>query len=103
MILRLFTGRSAGRAFIVATLTTAAALGPAACRSAQPKGPADPSLAAPVAAPALATRVDHYIGTPLSGPTTRPAPAVSPATAYAVRVTMVALGDVPTAGAPLGG
>jgi len=56
----------------------------------------------PLAMPSAATRVDHFVGSPLSGPTRDTVPAPPPSEALAVRVRMIALEKVPDAGTPLG-
>src|SRR4051812_47729946 len=66
----------------------------------QQKKPAEAALTAP----RLATTVDHFLGTPLSGPTTQPAPvaAIPSGDALSIQVSFVALQQMPTGGDPLG-
>jgi hypothetical protein len=67
------------------------------CNAFQPKPPP-----APFAAPQATIDTAAFVGTPLGGPTTRPAVAPArPTDALAVRITLVSLEKVSTAGDPL--
>lgn len=56
----------------------------------------------PFVAPPLAIELTGYVGTPLSGPTSRPVGIVVPRDALSVKVTFYWLERVPTSGKPLG-
>ena len=49
-----------------------------------------------LATPTTAITVNHFLGSPLTGPVAKPLPADRPGDAYAVTVTLVALERVPT-------
>src|SRR4051794_16966139 len=69
----------------------------AGCQSGK-KGPPRP-----FEAPAATINVEHYSGSPVSGPTTRPVSAVTPDTTWHVKVALVAFEHpAPAAGEPIG-